>query len=148
MMMFKTVTKPWIYLKIALHPVTWHRYLFRFVKSLQDYIKSHFVSTLNHQYLHNIINDVDNTNDNNNNVYVNKNNNNNILNSDNNVEKNNNIENNPNNNNLNDYKNNFTDNDDEVITHLHFPHHNFILEYTPLLFVYLVLCLYLYFSVR
>ena len=34
------------------------------------------------------------------------------------------------------------------MTHIHYRRHNYIVEYTPLMLAYIVLCLYLYFSVR
>ena len=34
------------------------------------------------------------------------------------------------------------------MTHIHYRSHNYIVEYTPLMLAYIVLCLYLYFSVR
>ena len=34
------------------------------------------------------------------------------------------------------------------MTHVHYRPHNYIVEYTPLMLAYIVLCLYLYFSVR
>jgi len=34
------------------------------------------------------------------------------------------------------------------MTHIHYRRHNYIVEYTPLMLAYVVLCLYLYFSVR
>jgi len=34
------------------------------------------------------------------------------------------------------------------MTHIHYRSHNYIVEYTPLMLAYFVLCLYLYFSVR
>ena len=36
----------------------------------------------------------------------------------------------------------------EMMTHVHYRSHNYIVEYTPLMLAYIVLCLYLYFSVR
>ena len=36
----------------------------------------------------------------------------------------------------------------EHLVHIHYHGHNFIVEYTPLMFAYVVLCFYLYFSVR
>jgi len=34
------------------------------------------------------------------------------------------------------------------MTHIHYRSHNYVVEYTPLMMAYIVLCLYLYFSVR
>ena len=34
------------------------------------------------------------------------------------------------------------------MTHVHYRRHNYVVEYTPLMLAYVVLCLYLYFSVR
>ena len=35
-----------------------------------------------------------------------------------------------------------------VMTHVHYRSHNYVVEYTPLILAYVILCLYLYFSVR
>jgi hypothetical protein len=34
------------------------------------------------------------------------------------------------------------------VVHIHYENHNYIVEYTPLILAYVILCLYLYFSVR
>jgi len=34
------------------------------------------------------------------------------------------------------------------MTHIHYRRHNYVVEYTPLMLAYVILCLYLYFSVR